>query len=148
MSHSLRLLLAAALLAFAGCSTIESRIREKAAVFDQIPPADQARIRQGIIAIGFTPDMVYMALGQPDRIRERTNRGGRETVWRYVAYYQRYEGTYPVRNRRFVYWDPRLQAYRFYYEPGYASVYSERPETYNRVAFRDGRVTVIEQTKQ
>jgi hypothetical protein len=148
MKLSLRLLLAAALLGFAGCSTIDSRIREKAAVFDQLPPADQARIRQGIIAVGYTPDMVYIALGKPDRIRERSGPDGRDTVWRYVAYYQRYEGTYNAGYRRFVYWDPRLQAYRIYYEPAFANVYSEHPETYIRVTFKDGKVTVIEQTKQ
>jgi len=140
-------LVAAVLIALAGCSTINSRIRERASVFDQLSPAEQAEIRQGIIAVGFTPDMVYMALGRPDEIRERTGPDGRQTVWRYDSYYDRYEGTVHVGYRRFIYWDPHVRGYRIYYEPVYRNVYRPEKETYYRITFKNGKVSVIEETK-
>ncbi len=134
-------------LALAGCSTVDSRIREKAAVFNQLSPADQARIRQGIIAVGFTPDMVYMALGNPTEIRLHTIAAGQETLWIYSTYYDRYEGTVHAGYRRWVYYDPRIRAYRVYYEPVYGQVYSEQKENVFRITFLNGRVTAIEETK-
>jgi hypothetical protein len=134
-------------LTLAGCSTVDSRIREKAAVFNQLSPADQAKIRQGIIAVGFTPDMVYMALGKPTEIRQRTRPGGQETLWIYNTYYDRYEGTVRAGYRRWVVWEPRIRAYRIYYEPVYGQVYSEQKQTDFRITFLNGRVTVIEETK-
>jgi hypothetical protein len=148
MNARFRLLFAALLLVLAGCSTIDSRIREKEAEFNSLPPAAQAQIRQGIIAVGYTPDMVYMAIGRPDEVRERSDKGGRETVWKYNSYYDRYEGTVRAGYRRWVYWDPRIRAYRVYFEPRYANVYSTEKETYFRITFRDGKVTTIEETKQ
>jgi hypothetical protein len=132
----------------AGCSTIDSRIQEKSDVFAKLDPVTQSKLKQGIIDLGFTPDMVYIALGKPDEVRERTARGSHETVWRYNTYYERYEGTIHAGYRRFVYWDPYLRAYRVYYEPVYAPVYSEQKDTYIRVTFKDGKVAAIEQTKQ
>ncbi len=131
----------------AGCSTINSRIRDKAAVFDRLSPAEQAEIRQGIIAVGFTPDMVYMALGRPDEVRERTGPHGLQKIWRYDSYYDRYEGTVHVGYRRFIYWDPHVRGYRIYYEPVYRNVYRPERETYYRITFTNGKVSVIEETK-
>jgi hypothetical protein len=147
MNTLTRLLLAALGLTLAGCSTVDSRIKEKPEIFAKLDPVIQAKIKQGIIDLGYTSDMVYIALGQPDEIRESTGRGGRETIWKYNTYYERYEGTYHAGYRRFVYWDPQIRAYRIYFEPLYANVYSEHQETYIRVIFKDAKVTAIEQTK-
>jgi outer membrane protein assembly factor BamE (lipoprotein component of BamABCDE complex) len=149
MNLLIRLFLGALVLALAlaGCSTVDSRIKEKPAVFAQLDPVIQSKIKQGIIDVGFTPDMVYIALGRPDEAREIVTPGGRETVWTYNSYYDRYEGTVHTGYRRFVYWDPRIRAYRLYYEPVYANVYSEQKTTDIRVIFRDDKVTAIEQTK-
>jgi hypothetical protein len=141
------LILGVCALALAGCSTVSSRIREKPAVFAKLDPAIQSRIKQGIIDVGFTPDMVYIALGRPDETRERIGQDGRETIWKYTTCYDRYEGTFHAGYRRFVYWDPQIRAYRVYYEPVYTDVYSAQKETSIRVTFRDDKVTTIEQTK-
>jgi hypothetical protein len=129
----------------AGCSTINSRIREKAAVFAALPPATQAEIRHGQIAVGFTPDMVYMAIGRPDEVHEHMTAGSRETVWKYNSYYDRYEGTIHTGYRRWVVWDPRIHAYRIYVEPVYANLYQPVKETFFRITFRNGQVTAIDQ---
>jgi len=58
---------------FAGCKTamtgakIEARIQEMPEVFAQLPKAAQKDIRWGYIKKGFTPPMVYMALGNPEK---------------------------------------------------------------------------------
>jgi hypothetical protein len=136
------------LLALAGCSTIDSRIKEKPDAFASLDPATQAKTKQGIIELGFTTEAVYIALGQPSEIRNRHGKAGRETVWKYNSYYDRYEGSVHAGYRRFAYFDPQIRANRIYYEPVYAAVYSEQKDTYIRVIFEDGKITAIKQTKQ
>ena len=69
--------LAAAVLALAaGCSTIESRIEQNRDYFDALPAADQAQIRIGKIDLGFTPESVRMALGEPRRKTIRRTASG------------------------------------------------------------------------
>ncbi len=61
-------LIATSLLALiAACSTFDSRIKENQMVFDKLSPADQHTVRAGFIKVGFTPEMVYMALDKPER---------------------------------------------------------------------------------
>lgn len=141
-------LLAILLLALAGCSTIDSRIRGDQAMFDRLPPATQAKLRQGIVEVGYTPDMVYIALGAPDERHEKIAASGTETIWIYKTYYEQYEGMIHVGYRRIVFFDPGTRTYRIYYEPVSAPVYSEHEENNIRVTFVNGKVTVIEQNKR
>ena len=138
-------LLVIATLFATGCTTINSRIEEKAAIFNALPPEAQARIRQGLIDVGFTPDMVYIAMGKPDNIRESTTADGNETIWVYNNYYREYEGSQFVGYRRQVYFDQRAKAYRVFYEPVHADFYRDEVEETARVVFRNGQVAVIEQ---
>jgi len=139
--------IAVVLIALAGCSTstINSRIRKRQAVFNSPPPAVQAEIRRGRVGIGFTPDMVCLAFGQPDEIRQRADPADRETVWKYNSCFDRDEGTVRAGHRRCVTWDPRLHAHRSYDEPVDANLYRPVRETLLRVTFRDGKVTAIDQ---
>ncbi len=148
MKKYLTLLSCLAALVLAGCSTVQSRIEEKAHVFNTLPPETQARIRQGLIDVGYTPDMVYIAMGKADRVRERASAEGTESVWIYNTYYQEYQGSHFAGYRRHVYFDPRIKAYRVYYEPVRADVYRDRTEEVARVVFRDGKVVSVEQMKE
>jgi hypothetical protein len=56
-----------------GCSTPESRIAKQPDLFNSLTPDQQQMIREGRVGIGFDMDMVKLALGDPDRVRERTN---------------------------------------------------------------------------
>ena len=76
-------LLAAAALALTACSTIDSRIRKQQALFDGYPPDVQQNIRNGHIEVGYTPEMVAMALGEPDRKVETQTADGVAEVWTY-----------------------------------------------------------------
>ena len=146
---NIRILLTLGILALSlvGCSTVDSRIKEKSAAFNALDPQTQAKIRQGVIDVGFSTDLVYIALGKPDEVRDRVNTSTNESVWVYNTYYQQYEGTRTVGYRRHVYYDPVLKVYRVYYEPVRADFFSERTEERIRVSFVNGQVSSIEQVK-
>jgi outer membrane protein assembly factor BamE (lipoprotein component of BamABCDE complex) len=70
-------------LALAGCSTPSSRIANNRAAFDLMSPDAQRLIQAGRIDIGFTPEMVTLALGEPaHRFLRKTTTGDTE-VWVY-----------------------------------------------------------------
>jgi len=140
-------ILAGSLGFLAGCQTVDSRIREKPDVFASVDKATQDKIKQGIIDLGYTEDMVYLALGAPDRKRESISATGTNVTWIYNTYYTRSEGTQMMGYRRRVYFDPVVKTYRVYYHPVYSEVYREEKEERIRIVFRDGKVTVIEQSK-
>jgi hypothetical protein len=56
-----------ALLALLACSTTGSRIRRHQDAFDHYPERVQQNLRNGVIEVGYTPEMVFIALGEPDR---------------------------------------------------------------------------------
>jgi hypothetical protein len=140
-------LLLASLAVITGCQTVDSRIKEKPEVFAQVDKATQDKIRQGIIELGYSEDMVYLALGAPDQKRESVSAAGKSVTWIYNTYYTRYDGGYYGGYHRSVYFDPYLRAYRMYYRPIFADTYIQEKEERIRVVFKDGKVTVIEQTK-
>jgi hypothetical protein len=73
------------LLALAGCSTTASRIAKNETAFSEWPAAVQEKVRAGKIDLGFTPEQVRVALGEPSRVSTRTNNDGTSEVWAYRA---------------------------------------------------------------
>jgi len=141
------LLLAASLGFITGCQTVESRIKERPEVFANVDKATQDKIKQGIIDLGYTEDLVYVALGAPDQKRETVNADGKTVTWIYNTYYDRYNGTGFAGYHRSVYYDPYLRAYRMYYRPVFADTYTQEREERIRITFKNGKATVIEQAK-
>ena len=78
-------------LLLAGCATPEKRIQQNQEVFDSFPVAAQARIRGGQIDLGFTPDMVRIALGEPHRQTLRRSADGEVEIWSYFDSTRRYD---------------------------------------------------------
>jgi hypothetical protein len=73
------------LLLLAGCATTPSqRIEKNQALFDTLPLADRARIRGGQIDLGYTPDMVRLAFGEPQRRQLRRTAEGQSEIWFYL----------------------------------------------------------------
>jgi len=136
-----------ALAFFTGCETVNDRIKEKPAAFAGADAATQDKIKQGIIDLGFSEDLVYVALGKPDQKRESVSPTGKSVTWIYNTYYQRYDGDRFAGYHRRVYFDPYLKTYRVYYRPVYAEVYTEETEERIRIVFKEGKVAVIEQSK-
>ena len=79
------LLLASALLllSFAGCSSVSSRISKNRAEYETWPMEVREKVAAGQVDIGFTPDQVRMALGDPERIATRTTADGQSEAWIY-----------------------------------------------------------------
>jgi hypothetical protein len=66
------------------CSTTNSRIKNEQALFDSYPPQIQQNLRNGVIEVGYTPEMVRMALGNPDRKAHVEREDGALEVWTYT----------------------------------------------------------------
>ena len=74
-------------LALVGCATPETRIRQNPALFASFPPEVQAKVRAGHIGIGFSEAAVRMALGEPNRIYQRTTSSNSPSaIWSYSSY--------------------------------------------------------------
>jgi outer membrane protein assembly factor BamE (lipoprotein component of BamABCDE complex) len=71
----------------AGCSTPASRIKKNPDLFASFPPEVQANVRKGVIEIGYTKGMVYLAFGRPNSIYERKTDMGITEVWSYTDYH-------------------------------------------------------------
>ena len=122
----------------AGCATPETRIRQNPAAFDRATPAQQEMIKQGKVDIGFDMELVQLALGVPDRTRERVDAQGKEVIWSYVNYEGAdgvilYRGWYHR-----GYWGAPSYAY-------YADFPNRREREHFRVVFKDNKVVQIEQ---
>lgn len=87
MKSSLRPILFSVLAAvlFTGCQSLDSRISKNQAQFDTWPAEVQQKIRAGRVDIGFTPEQVRVALGEPDRKYSRTTESGSSEVWAYFG---------------------------------------------------------------
>jgi len=138
-----RLLLLPLLVLLAGCSTVDRRITEKAAVFESLDPATQEQLRKGMVEVGYDTDMVYIALGSPDERREIATAAGRDQVWIYSTYFQEYVGT-TVHYRR--YYDSKSG--QVYVVPLRNHHYRDRVDERIRITFRNGKVTMIEQVQR
>lgn len=142
-----------AVLLLAACSTPEARIKRNPELFASIPPAEQALIKQGQIAIGFTPDMVRLALGDPDIIARKIDRSGTSEIWRYRGYdayaydsgytYGYWGGPYWGWGGRYGYWGSYYGGWG-----AYGAWAAPAPVTdYLRVTIREGRVAEINQLR-
>lgn len=142
-----RLAFIAALLGLAGCSTFEKRAEQKADVYTRLDAATQGKLKQGLVEIGYSPDMVYIALGSPDQRNETVTTQGRKEIWIYNSYYSEYRGSEHLGYRRYVDYNPVTKKYFIYYEPVRVDVYRDHVEERIRITFEDGKVTMIEQAK-
>ena len=142
-----RTLIGLAFVLLAGCSTINSRIKDNAAYFDALPLESQERLRRGVVEVGDTSDMVFIAMGAPTE--KRSNRSATRDVetWVYRVYYQDWVGRAFAGYRRVVVYDEKTKKTYVYHQPVYEDIYRERSEERIRVEFNRGVVTAIEQRK-
>ncbi len=67
-----------------GCSTVDSRAKKHEAAFNSWSPEVQEKVKAGQVDVGFTPEMVQVALGDPERTVTRTTANGEALVWIYA----------------------------------------------------------------
>ncbi|MBI5769477.1 MAG: hypothetical protein HZA93_17005 [Verrucomicrobia bacterium] len=76
--------LACLALAAAGCQHPRAaRIQEHAALFRSLDAFSQNLIENGLVNYGFTPELVYMALGKPSRVSSTATPEGPTETWIY-----------------------------------------------------------------
>jgi endo-alpha-1,4-polygalactosaminidase (GH114 family) len=139
-------MLAASLGFFAGCQTVESRIKENPETFAQLDKATQDKIKHGIIDLGFSEDLVYLAIGKPAQKRKSVSATGQTETWIYYAASELRANI--IHNGYYrKYYDQKLGVYCDEYVP--ATFEDGIPEKRERiqVVFQDGKVSLIEQTK-
>jgi hypothetical protein len=132
--------LVAGLMLFTACNTPESRIAKQPELFNRLTPEQQQMIKEGRVGVGFDADMVKLALGDPDRIRERVDKNGRSEVWLYINY-ETGDGAILYRG-----WYHRGWGGPFY--PYYLDVPVRHERSRDEVVFRDGRVVSVEQERR
>lgn len=71
---------------FSGCASPDTRIRRSPEIFARLTPEQQALVKQGKVAVGFSEGAVLLAVGQPDRKWTRTDAGGTREVWSYTTW--------------------------------------------------------------
>ena len=98
--------------------------------------------------VGFTTDLVYIALGAPDERLAKTSAAGTDETWLYNSYRQDYLGTAHVGYRRYVVIDPKTRQPVVFFEPVYREIYQDRIEERIRIGFKAGQVATIEQLKR
>ncbi len=129
----------------AGCvSTPEQRIARNQTLFASFPSEVQVKVRAGQVAVGFTPEMVRMALGVPDRIHTRTTAAGETDVWTYLGL--TYDSAMQPVDSSYVYRD-RHGHIRRVYDTSWVTVNRSREYPVIRLEFEGGRVKVIEKAK-
>ena len=140
-------LLVSTLFLLVGCaSNPQSRVDRNPELFAQYPDEVREKILAGKVAVGFTTEMAYLALGDPDRKTTSTTAEGVTENWIYLGYRTRSFHAMP-------HWSP---VHDWYYCPRrdtYVRVRSvpravsaSYSEEYNRmvVRFRDGKVVSFE----
>lgn len=140
-------LVASTLVLLAGCSTVNSRIRQNAPLFDSLPADTQEKIRKGVVEVGYTPEMVFIAMGAPDEKRSTHSAARDRATWIYNVYYQDWVGQAFAGYRRVVVYDEKTKTRYVYREPVYENVYRDRKEERIRIEFENGIVSAIEQRK-
>ena len=141
-SALLTLLALAAAAALAGCASPAARIKANPQLFASISPANQELIRHGQIALGFTPDMVLLALGEPDRVTQHTDASGTTEMWRYQNV-DNNSSTYFYAGWGGPYFSP-YRGWGYYGSWGYpAWGWTTTVSDYLRINFQNGRVTEI-----
>ena len=66
-----------------GCETPQARIKRDRPLYESFSPEAQRKIAAGQVDVGFSPEMVLMALGRPTLKYERESQGTRQEVWVY-----------------------------------------------------------------
>ncbi|MDD4737055.1 MAG: hypothetical protein PHP44_13230 [Kiritimatiellae bacterium] len=137
-------ILVVATVLLAGCSTPDSRIKKNQGLFDTYPPSVQTAVRKGLVEPGFTEEMVYMALGAPDRKYTRVTATRNISVWSYTDTYttpqqQRVEGSFRVKDAS--------GHYRTVNDSVWVDVDQLHEYEKKRIEFEDGIVTAIEEAE-
>lgn len=87
-----------------GCESsggIPARAQEKSAAYGALKPWQKKYIDKGSVSVGFTPDMVYIAMGNPDKVDQADLPEGKAEMWTYSRYYPNVDAIHGYRSANF-----------------------------------------------
>lgn len=131
-----------AALTLAGCAT------PKPVTATKLEPEIQKKVAKGIIEPGFTPEMVYMALGKPSEPASAIVDATQDGTWVYHDFNRNDRDFIKAGFRRRVVFDPARKADVIVTEPIDARLFPNLRAHSLHVTFRDGRVSEIKRTEQ
>ncbi len=88
-----------------GCESVggvTARAQEKSATYTALKPWQKHYIDTGSISEGFTPDMVYIAMGKPDKVETKDLPQGKVEMWIYSRYYPNFDAVHGYRSADFT----------------------------------------------
>jgi len=88
-----------------GCETdggVAARAREKPAAYAALNPWQKKFVAKGVVAAGFTPDMVYIAMGRPDTVEKKDFPAGHAELWTWKRYYPNIDAVHGFRHQPFT----------------------------------------------
>ena len=92
-------------LLLAGCESdngLAARKQEKSAAYATARTWQKSFIEEGVIAQGFTPDLVYIALGKPSKIETKELAEGHAELWTYNQVYPNVDAVHGFRHADFT----------------------------------------------
>ncbi|HLS29007.1 MAG TPA: hypothetical protein VK041_10180, partial [Opitutales bacterium] len=73
------------LIVLGGCSTPQKRAREYPEMMAALSPEEREMVESGEVNVGFSEEMVLVALGEPDRRFTERSAGGEREIWVYYT---------------------------------------------------------------
>ena len=130
----------------AGCSTAATRIRENPEFYQSLDPAAQQKIARGEIEVGYSPDMVRLALGTPTREFSGEHRD--EVVWLYRNLHRDRNDIIRGGYRRRVVFDPVLRSETVVIERIDDRLAAKLAPQSLRLTFQNGRLVSLERVPE
>jgi hypothetical protein len=138
MHPSLPLLAAVSLLLIAGCAT------RTPTTATRLEPDIKAKVDKGLIEPGFTPEMVFLALGKPTEPAQSLSDATTNGTWVYRDFQRNDRMLVKAGFRRRVVSDPNKKTDVIVNEAIDPKVLANLPARSLHVTFRDGRVVEIQ----
>jgi len=88
-----------------GCESdggVTARAQEKSAAYAALKPWQKKYVDKGTVAEGFSPDMVYIAMGKPDKVETKQLAEGKAEMWIYSRYYPNVDAVHGYRSAEFT----------------------------------------------
>lgn len=116
-----------------GCESPQARIRENPELFATFPVDVQEKVKQGVVDVGFTKDMVLLSQGQPDRrIASKDATGVVSESWVYTDIYYTHVPVYHNHHYRRSYRNRYGDCDSYYFDRAWEDV----PHEYDRLTLR------------
>lgn len=144
MRRFLLVFIGAAFLGVAGCNTRATRLAREPELFSSLDSATREKIARGEIDLGYTPELVRLALGEPSEQSASPDDGSGQTTWVYRTFHRDPKDIIAGGYRRRVVFDPVLRSETVIVEPIDDRLAAKLAPQSLRVTFRDGRVSLIE----